>query len=34
VQFPSNIVAGMFGVKPREFFETPEADRAVPQVKF
>jgi len=26
--------AGMFGVKPREFFETPEADRAVPQVKF
>ena len=34
VQFPSNIVAGMFGIKSREFFETPEADRAVPQVKF
>jgi len=34
VQFPSNIVAGMAGVKSREFFETPEADRAVPQVKF
>lgn len=34
VQFPSNVVAGMFGITPREFFETPEADRAVPQVKF
>ena len=34
VQFPSNIVAGMFGIKSREFFETQESDRAVPQVKF
>ena len=33
-QFPSNIVAGMFGFKPREFFETPDTERAVPQVKF
>jgi LemA protein len=33
-QFPSNIVAGMFGFKNREFFEIPDADRAVPQVKF
>ena len=33
-QFPSNIVAGMFGFKTREFFEIPDSDRAVPQVKF
>ena len=33
-QFPSNIVAGMFGFKTREFFEIPDTDRAVPQVKF
>jgi LemA protein len=33
-QFPSNMVAGMFGFKTREFFEIPETDRAVPQVKF
>ena len=33
-QFPSNVVAGMFGFKNREFFEVPDADRAVPQVKF
>ncbi len=33
-QFPSNIVAGMFGFKNREFFETPDTERAVPQVKF
>jgi LemA protein len=33
-QFPSNIVAGMFGFRNREFFEIPDADRAVPQVKF
>jgi len=32
---PSNIVAGMFGFQPREFFEVEEAgDRAVPQVRF
>jgi LemA protein len=33
-QFPSNIVAGMFGFANREFFEIPDADRDVPQVKF
>jgi LemA protein len=33
-QFPSNIVAGLFGFKTREFFEIPETERAVPQVKF
>lgn len=33
-QFPSNIVAGMFGFKSREFFEVPDTERAVPQVKF
>lgn len=34
-QFPSNIVAGMFGFKPREFFElaTP-AEGEVPKVSF
>jgi LemA protein len=33
-QFPSNIVAGLFGFRPREFFEIPDTDRAAPQVKF
>lgn len=33
-QFPSNIVASMFGFANREFFEIPEEDRAVPKVKF
>jgi LemA protein len=33
-QFPSNLVAGMFGFTPREFFEVPDTDRAVPEVKF
>ena len=33
-QFPSNIVAGMFGFKTRDFFEVPDTERAVPQVKF
>jgi LemA protein len=33
-QFPSNIVAGMFGFKTREFFEVPGAEREAPQVKF
>ena len=33
--FPSNIIAGMFGFQPRQFFQTdsPE-DRATPVVKF
>ena len=33
-QFPSNVVAGMFGFRNREFFEIPEAEREVPRVKF
>ena len=32
--FPSNIVAGMFGFKPEEFFEAEEADKTKPEVKF
>jgi LemA protein len=33
-QFPSNIIAGMFGFKTREFFEIADTERAAPQVKF
>ena len=33
-QFPSNIVAGMFGFGNREFFEIADAEREVPKVKF
>ncbi len=34
-QFPTNILAGMMGFKPREFFEvTAPADREVPKVSF
>jgi LemA protein len=34
-QFPSNLVAGMFGFRNREFFEIPDAaQRETPQVKF
>jgi LemA protein len=34
-QFPSNIIAGMFNFKPREFFElTTPAEREVPKVSF
>jgi LemA protein len=33
-QFPSNLVAGMFGFRNREFFEIPDAEREVPKVKF
>lgn len=33
--FPSNIIAGMFNFKPREFFEiTAPAEREVPKVSF
>lgn len=32
--FPSNIIAGIFGFKPAEFFEATEAERETPQVKF
>ena len=33
-QFPSNIVASMSGFRNREFFEIPDADREVPNVRF
>ncbi len=33
-QFPSNIIAGTFGFKEREFFEMPDTEKAAPQVKF
>lgn len=33
-QFPSNIVAGTFGFRNREFFEIPDTEKQVPQVKF
>lgn len=33
-QFPSNIFAKMFGFKEAEFFEAPESETAVPEVKF
>jgi len=32
-QFPSNLVAGAFGVQPREFLKAAETDKEVPQVK-
>ena len=35
VQFPSNLIAGMFGVGPRAFFELDDtAERQAPQVSF
>jgi LemA protein len=35
VQFPSNIIAGMFGIRSREFFEiTAPAEREAPKVNF
>jgi len=33
-QFPSSILAKMFGFKEETFFEAPESERAVPEVKF
>ena len=30
--FPSNLIAGMFNFTARQFFEVPEADKAVPTV--
>jgi len=33
-QFPSNLIAGMFGFKNREFFEVPDAQREAPKVAF
>jgi LemA protein len=32
--FPSNIIAGWFGFKPREYFEIEETKRDVPKVDF
>jgi LemA protein len=34
LQFPSNLVARMFGFQQREFFEVGDAERAVPKVSF
>jgi len=33
-QFPSNLVAGLFAFRPREFFETAAAEREAPRVSF
>jgi LemA protein len=33
-QFPNNLVAGIFGFGPREYFEAPEEAQQVPQVDF
>ena len=30
--FPGNLIAGLFGFKPSDFLQVPEADRAVPTV--
>ncbi len=32
--FPTNLIAGLFGFKYREFFATDEAEKAVPKVSF
>ncbi len=32
-QFPSNLIAGMFNFTKRDFFQTAEAEKEVPQVK-
>lgn len=32
--FPTNLIAGMFSFKEAAFFETPEAEKAVPKVDF
>ena len=33
-QFPSNILAGMFGFSEEAYFQVPESETAVPEVKF
>ena len=33
-QFPANIVAGMFNVQAKDFFEAPLAEKETPRVKF
>jgi len=32
--FPANLIAGMFGFRPHEYFEIPESDRGPVHVKF
>ncbi|EHJ51712.1 LemA family protein [Streptococcus macacae] len=32
--FPSNLIAGLFGFKVKEFLETPEEEKTVPKVDF
>ena len=32
--FPTSIIAGMIGIKSREYFNTPESEKKVPEVKF
>ena len=32
--FPTSIIAGMIGIKAREYFNTPEAEKKAPEVKF
>lgn len=32
--FPSNLIAGLFGFKAKEFLETPEEEKSVPKVDF
>lgn len=34
LQFPSNIIANMFGFRQREFFEVDDGERSVPKVSF
>jgi LemA protein len=33
-EFPSNMIAGLFGFTPKQFFEAPQAAQQVPQVAF
>ena len=32
--FPTSIIAGMIGIKSREYFNTPESEKKAPEVKF
>jgi hypothetical protein len=33
-QFPSNLVANMFGIKQEKMFEIEESEKVAPKVKF
>lgn len=33
-QFPSNLIARIFGFSEEQFFQTPESEKSVPEVKF